>query len=494
MKQLFSLEALKVVNNNKTLFDVEFVDNNKNNREHLLTTVIIGTNGAGKSYLLTVTSDVFRAIENKVKNKEMNLRYSYYFCSYFFDDDYYSIEIKDKKNIKITKNQEKIGIKELELPKKILAVSYMLNDKFTFKSPDSAELDTYEYLGLRRTSNAAWTNSITRKITDSFMELSTKPDFSYKVKEILLFLKFKPKITLIFEPTKKTLFTRKMTLKQLKSKHTKLLGTDEYRSFTVRKYSDDDLAKLLDFVNSESRNRKFVEVNDRKSLIYVTDFDNENQANNLCLDSRYLRMLVDLQFINSPKLILCKDEEFDFEFASSGEKHLIFTLVNIASRIKQNSLILIDEPELSLHPNWQMKYINMLKKIFYEYTSCHFILATHSHYLISDLEQESSSIILLSMHSDNRTAELIGYSTYAWSAENILYNIFQVRTTRNFYFEMDLRNLVNMVKDKSTDTLTLVTLINKIKKYTFDKNDPLHLILLDAERYLENVEELRESH
>ena len=419
MEQFFSLEKFLVINNSNKIFDIKFVESNSA-RSKLLTTVIIGANGAGKSYLLALISDLFRTLENKIKNKEVNLRYEYYLLNYYIDNDFYSVEISNKKNFIIKRNNKKINIDQLKLPTKILAVSYMVNDKFTFKPPYSIEEDMYEYLGIRRTSNAAWTNSITRKISDAFIEISSNTNFNYKVFEILKFLRLDPKITLIFEPVGKTLFNKTPSVKQITTKIKNLSNTDEYRSTKVKKYFN-EILDLQNFLKSFSKNKLSSERNlllmkDRNNLVYNLDFNDISMHNYLTKDNKFLSMLIDLQMINSPKLILYKDNsKFDFELASSGEKHIIFTLINIASKIKQNSLILIDEPELSLHPNWQMRYINTLKKVFYEYESCHFILATHSHYIISDLEKESSSVIIINTENEEhiRTSELIKYSTFA---------------------------------------------------------------------------------
>lgn len=84
-----------------------------------------------------------------------------------------------------------------------------------------------------------------------------------------------------------------------------------------------------------------------------------------------------------------------FEDCSSGEKHMIFAFTGVLSSIEPKSIILIDEPEISLHPEWQIQYVSLLKKIFKKYDGCHFILASHSHYLVSDLESSTSSIISL---------------------------------------------------------------------------------------------------
>ena len=73
---------------------------------------------------------------------------------------------------------------------------------------------------------------------------------------------------------------------------------------------------------------------------------------------------------------------------------------NIFNNISRNSIVLIDEPEISLHPNWQIKYISFLKKVFAEYNSCHFIIASHSHYMVSDLNPENSSLITVNVDEE----------------------------------------------------------------------------------------------
>jgi predicted ATPase len=81
--------------------------------------------------------------------------------------------------------------------------------------------------------------------------------------------------------------------------------------------------------------------------------------------------------------------------SSSGETNLLCQFIGILSTIQDNSLIIIDEPENSSHPNWQINYIGWLKDIFKEYLSCHFVIATHSHFILTDLQEYNSTIIAL---------------------------------------------------------------------------------------------------
>lgn len=62
---------------------------------------------------------------------------------------------------------------------------------------------------------------------------------------------------------------------------------------------------------------------------------------------------------------------------SSGQRLFAYIVINILGAIRRNSLILIDEPELFLHPTLEIQFVDMLKKILSEYNS-KALLATHS--------------------------------------------------------------------------------------------------------------------
>ncbi len=55
--------------------------------------------------------------------------------------------------------------------------------------------------------------------------------------------------------------------------------------------------------------------------------------------------------------------EIDIGALSSGEQHEIVILYNLLFRVMPNTLILIDEPELSLHVTWQKKFLPELLAI-----------------------------------------------------------------------------------------------------------------------------------
>ena len=103
-------------------------------------------------------------------------------------------------------------------------------------------------------------------------------------------------------------------------------------------------------------------------------------------------------YIRPLKTILIKKNDFNYSeaFAGSGESRLIM-LVNDIINAPEKSLILIDEPEINLHPRAiiQFKYF-LLEQILKK--SHQIVLTTHSHYLVDKLP---SSAIKLFQNIDD---------------------------------------------------------------------------------------------
>ena len=77
------------------------------------------------------------------------------------------------------------------------------------------------------------------------------------------------------------------------------------------------------------------------------------------------------------KIIDNNGKEIKLNQLSSGEKHEIIVFYNLIFKTKDNTLLLIDEPEISLHISWQKKFTEDLLKII-EYKRLNVIVATHS--------------------------------------------------------------------------------------------------------------------
>ena len=68
---------------------------------------------------------------------------------------------------------------------------------------------------------------------------------------------------------------------------------------------------------------------------------------------------------------------------SSGEQHELVLFYELLFKVEPNSLVLIDEPELSLHVAWQAQFLRDLQEII-KLTELDVLLATHSPDIIQD--------------------------------------------------------------------------------------------------------------
>ena len=69
--------------------------------------------------------------------------------------------------------------------------------------------------------------------------------------------------------------------------------------------------------------------------------------------------------------------DLDLEMLSSGEQHELVLLYDLLFETAQNSLIMIDEPELSLHVAWQEQILGDLQAMA-DLSDFHVLMATHS--------------------------------------------------------------------------------------------------------------------
>lgn len=87
--------------------------------------------------------------------------------------------------------------------------------------------------------------------------------------------------------------------------------------------------------------------------------------------------------IEDDLIVLLEDKKTNIEIEklSSGERQLIYTFLRVFNSERENQIILLDEPEISLHLSWQEILISSIKKIR---DDCQIILVTHSPGIVMD--------------------------------------------------------------------------------------------------------------
>lgn len=393
-------------------------------------TVLIGNNGTGKSTLLN-------EIARRYKNRD--------------------------------------GKTDTSNPDKVISISSSISDKFpmdvTFRRSTRYQKVRYSdlyyvYMGLRARNNQFSARAQFKKALDILVESYGTRKHLNGYRYIFDYLDYQPVIKVEY---KVMIPFGKLDEKELElsfedyiSQKRSFYGTD----YKVLLYEYDvTLSEVIDFINMYRYD---------KDGSIVFNFSERN-VDRMVSDShiyseevykyKILQVLEKLNLIRNSNVKIYKKHgvEVNFKEASSGEIAILSTLFGLIPLAVDNSLILIDEPEISLHPYWQAQYIPLLDKILDGVTGCQIIIATHSHQMLSDLPIGNSSIVSFIKNGDYIQTELLSDSTYGWSAEDILLNVFQVPTTRNYFLSELVSEALILIKDNETSTLRYKTIIRKLK-------------------------------
>src|SRR5690606_10922397 len=106
---------------------------------------------------------------------------------------------------------------------------------------------------------------------------------------------------------------------------------------------------------------------------------------------------------------------------SSGQKLFSFIVINILGAIRRDSLILIDEPELFLHPTLEIQFIDMLKAILDRFNS-KALLATHS--LVTVREVPTDCVHVLVRTKDGLSIRTPPFQTFGGDMQRISSYVF----------------------------------------------------------------------
>jgi len=328
-----------------------------------------------------------------------------------------------------------------------LALSFLLEDKYTFQSEEHNEkAKMYKYLGIRNTANASFTKGVNKKISNILFDNFNNEHFFNKVHDTFELLNYSSQLKLRFEfKTKKVIKETREEISIRINKSLEKIQQQKYNNHNVPTIHDNDIDKILNVFhgNLASINEKSAENSYTEIIIDFSDFyKSQLEYEKFSLIQKMLALeLLDIAIFEMVHKTHYAD---DFSKLSSGEKNLLFITLNILDNVENNTLVVIDEPEISLHPEWQIKYNRHIKSILNGFHNVHVMIATHSHFLLSGLNKNEANVFSI---SKTREVKNIKEDTYGWSPENILYNVFGMISTRNHYFETDINKLVFYISE-----------------------------------------------
>ena len=183
---------------------------------------------------------------------------------------------------------------------------------------------------------------------------------------------------------------------------------------------------------------------------------------------------------NMPIFENSQGEEFDINELSSGEKQLFLRTLSIKMLEPEDSIILIDEPELSLHPKWQQQIIKVYQSIG---KNNQIIVATHSPHILGSVPSEN--IIILSKNEENKIVPITGeelYSSYGQTSDRILEDIMGMKSARNIEVQNLLDDVRNLVSENRYETDEFKEKYNELENILGNSDSDLMLIDMEIKR------------
>ena len=378
-------------------------------------TVIVGKNGLGKSRLLTSIAKA------AIKQSE---------DGYFLDA-------------------------HLDREPLVIAISTSPFDKFP--SPPRArkkEPGCYRYVGMRgdsmysASSAISLISSASRGLLSKNLNGANNVDFL----EVFKALSFTPQVAFIFKPA------------FYKTNHADIENDSKGTTyFAVSTPDEEDLFKVdirykLSFqaLSTEERSDASYAMsnvsrffNERKALVLEVDFARNRtllggqEAYPHIINSILILMSTGLMRLMDLRLHKIDYGELSLKRASSGEQCLVVLILGVAGHIEDGSLVLIDEPEISLHPKWQEEFMPLLELSFSKYKNCQFVVATHSPQIVSRMGADQSFVLSL---ADGRLHDSKKFQNK--SADFQLAELFDAPGLMNEYISRACFNLIAKMRSR----------------------------------------------
>ena len=145
--------------------------------------------------------------------------------------------------------------------------------------------------------------------------------------------------------------------------------------------SESGLEKVLDCFSFSGNESKIEDLLSKKINIDEQDPDLFN----------YIPSWIDIEFFNENDINL-KDLSYGQKFLTRFIYTMLYQIIKIGQFYKNTPfIILLDEVELGLHPQWQKEFLQLIMKVLdiYNNTSFYLVFTSHSPFLLSDIPKEN---------------------------------------------------------------------------------------------------------
>lgn len=163
-------------------------------------------------------------------------------------------------------------------------------------------------------------------------------------------------------------------------------------------------------------------------------------------------------------------DAIEIQHASSGQLALISSLLFVIANTREDPIVIIDEPENSLHPKWQREYIEKVMTAL-SYRNATIIVATHAPLVVTGALADSPELVSVFELRNGRPQRLqmdrAGSSP--GSIEEILWRAFEVVTPANHFVSEQIVDEVSRFEKGEVRKEEVLALIGRMEDESFDE-------------------------
>lgn len=168
-------------------------------------------------------------------------------------------------------------------------------------------------------------------------------------------------------------------------------------------------------------------------------------------------------------------DTFNIEQLSTGEKTLLTKILLLEFEEIKDKVILIDEPELSLHPSWQNKILKLYEN-FAKENNCQIIIATHSPHIIGSAKSEWIRILTEDCVVDDFSR------SYGFEFDKILTDVMGVENLRTPDVAKKIRELWSLLEDEDYQSSKYLNLYKELENMLGSLDKDLILARLEVSK------------
>lgn len=215
---------------------------------------------------------------------------------------------------------------------------------------------------------------------------------------------------------------------------------------------------------------------------------NEAQMSNLNLSKEVFHFLDNNLSVKTAKpdleiVLQQKNNEIYFEMLSDGYKSCIFILLGIIKEVEYrfpevkaidfDGIIMIDEIDIHLHPQWQAKLVKVLKETF---PNAQIIATTHSPSVLQNATAEEIIPLYKDDNDDIHIKELhLGeYGLQGWTLEEIMKDIMGMESITSDLYTDVITKFNKAMNDE--DQKEIIKNYEKLKQMLHPQNPMLQLL------------------